>query len=94
MVSRCGPSNNPVTVNAKLKFILHSSGPLSSVLTNRFGFQLVVMTGGLLIFAGVIATTFTTSVNQIYLTYGLITGTKMRVITLSIILTFIQFLAC
>lgn len=53
----------------------YSSGPLSSVLTNLFGFQIVVMTGGLLIFAGVIATTFTTSVNQIYVTYGLVTGT-------------------
>ncbi|XP_011602518.2 monocarboxylate transporter 7 [Takifugu rubripes] len=55
-------------------FVMTFNAPLSSVLTNRFGFQLVVMTGGLLILLGVIATTFTTSVNQIYFTYGLLTG--------------------
>lgn len=65
-------SSNSVHLTIVYSF---SSGPLSSVLTNRFGFQLVVSTGGLLIFSGVIATTFTTSVNQIYVTYGLITGT-------------------
>ncbi|TNN04047.1 hypothetical protein fugu_001076 [Takifugu bimaculatus] len=55
-------------------FVMTFNAPLSSVLTNRFGFQLVVMTGGLLILLGVIATTFTTSVNQIYFTYGLLTA--------------------
>uniref|UniRef100_H3D5Q1 Monocarboxylate transporter 7 n=1 Tax=Tetraodon nigroviridis TaxID=99883 RepID=H3D5Q1_TETNG len=55
-------------------FVMTFNGPLSSVLTNWLGFQLVVMTGGLLIFSGVFATSFTTSVNQIYLTYGLLAG--------------------
>lgn len=35
------------------------------------------MAGGLLIFSGVIATSFATSVNQIYVTYGLLTGTQL-----------------
>lgn len=92
MVSQGGISNNPGTVQTKLKLILYSAGPLSSVLTNCFGFQLVVMTGGLLIFTGVIATTFTTSVNQIYVTYGLLTGTYSHItLRLSLILIFLSF---
>uniref|UniRef100_A0A3B3V0B3 Solute carrier family 16 member 6a n=1 Tax=Poecilia latipinna TaxID=48699 RepID=A0A3B3V0B3_9TELE len=47
--------------------------PLSSVMMNRFGFQFVVMIGGLLISTGTIATSFTSSLNQIYITYGLVT---------------------
>ncbi|XP_071319400.1 monocarboxylate transporter 7-like isoform X4 [Trachinotus anak] len=58
-----------------MQFVHHwSSAPLSSVMTNRFGFQLVVMIGGLLISAGTIATSFTSSINQMYITYGLVAG--------------------
>lgn len=53
-------------------------------MTSRFGFQLVVMLGGLLISSGTIATSFTTSVNQMYITYGLVAG----IIALVIFLTF------
>lgn len=53
---------------------MQSAGPLSSVMTNRFGFRFVVMIGGLLISTGTIATSFTSSLNQIYITYGLVTG--------------------
>lgn len=53
------------------------AGPLSSVLTNRFGVQLVVMTGGVLISAGTIATSFTSSINQMYITYGVIAGMEL-----------------
>lgn len=45
-------------------------------MTNRFGFQLVVMLGGILITSGTIATSFTTSINQMYLTYGLVAGSE------------------
>ncbi|XP_031699163.1 monocarboxylate transporter 7-like [Anarrhichthys ocellatus] len=55
-------------------FVMNFNGPLSAVLTNRFGFQPVVMIGGLLIASGTIATSFTSSVNQMYITYGLIAG--------------------
>lgn len=56
------------------------------MLTNRFGFQLVVMTGGLLISAGTIASSFTTSINQMYITYGLIAG--IEVLTFSLVSLF------
>lgn len=55
-------------------FVMTFNGPLSSIMTSRFGFQIVVMLGGLLISAGTIATSFTSSVNQMYLTYGLVAG--------------------
>ncbi|KAJ0044260.1 hypothetical protein NL108_004033, partial [Boleophthalmus pectinirostris] len=48
--------------------------PISSVMTTRFGFQPVVMLGGLLISSGTIATSFCTSVNLMYLTYGIVAG--------------------
>lgn len=49
--------------------------PLSSVLSNRFGFRPVVMVGGVLISLGTITTAFATSINQMYITTGLVTGT-------------------
>ncbi|KAI3364973.1 hypothetical protein L3Q82_001136 [Scortum barcoo] len=55
-------------------FVMTFNGPLSSVMTNRFGFQFVVMIGGLLISSGTIATSFTTSINQMYFTYGIVAG--------------------
>lgn len=55
-------------------FVMTFNGPLSSVMTSRFGFQFVVMLGGFLISSGTIATSFTCSVNQMYITYGLVAG--------------------
>ncbi|XP_054611027.1 monocarboxylate transporter 7-like [Dunckerocampus dactyliophorus] len=55
-------------------FVMTFNGPLSSIMTNRFGFQLVVMVGGVLISLGTITTSFTTSVNQMYITYGFLAG--------------------
>lgn len=65
-------------MHTEQQFVLHgSSGPLCSVLINRFGVQLVVMIGGLLISTGTIATSFATSMNQMYITYGLVTGIEL-----------------
>lgn len=55
-----------------------SLAPLSSVLSNRFGFQPVVMFGGFLISLGTISTAFTSSINQMYLTIGIVAGNKTR----------------
>ncbi|KAK5850627.1 hypothetical protein PBY51_001490 [Eleginops maclovinus] len=55
-------------------FVMTFNGPLSSVMTSRCGFQPVVMLGGLLIATGTIATSFTSSINQMYITYGLVAG--------------------
>uniref|UniRef100_A0A3P9LJ33 Monocarboxylate transporter 7 n=1 Tax=Oryzias latipes TaxID=8090 RepID=A0A3P9LJ33_ORYLA len=55
-------------------FVMTFNGPLASVMTNRFGYQFVVMIGGLLICSGTIATSFASSINQIYITYGFVAG--------------------
>uniref|UniRef100_UPI003AAB24A6 monocarboxylate transporter 7-like n=1 Tax=Centroberyx gerrardi TaxID=166262 RepID=UPI003AAB24A6 len=55
-------------------FVMTFTAPLSSVTTNRFGFQPVVMIGGLLIATGTITTGFTTSINQMYITTGVVAG--------------------
>lgn len=55
-------------------YVLPCLAPLSSLLSNRFGFQPVVMVGGFLISLGMITTAFTTSVNQMYITTGIIAG--------------------
>ncbi|XP_020503785.2 monocarboxylate transporter 7 [Labrus bergylta] len=55
-------------------FVMTFNAPLSAVMTNRFGFQLVVMLGGFLMATGSITTSFTSSINQMYITYGLVAG--------------------
>ncbi|XP_058274549.1 solute carrier family 16 member 6b isoform X1 [Hemibagrus wyckioides] len=55
-------------------FVMSFTAPLSSVLSKRFGFQPVVMVGGLLVSLGTVTTAFTTSITQMYITTGLIAG--------------------
>ncbi|KAI5629453.1 monocarboxylate transporter 7 isoform X1 [Silurus asotus] len=55
-------------------FVMSFLAPLSSVLCNRFGFRPVVMVGGFLLSLGTITTAFATSVCQMYITTGLISG--------------------
>lgn len=75
LMKEFGENNNRISWTVSIcVFVTTFCAPLSSVLINRFGFQLVVMTGGLLISSGTIATSFTTSINQMYFTYGLIAG--------------------
>ncbi|KAM9832076.1 monocarboxylate transporter 7-like [Neosynchiropus ocellatus] len=75
LMEEFGESNSRVSwIVSICVFVMTFNGPLSSVMTNRLGFQIVVMLGGLLISLGTIATSFTTSVNQMYITYGLVAG--------------------
>ncbi|XP_026171742.1 monocarboxylate transporter 7-like isoform X1 [Mastacembelus armatus] len=75
LMEEFGESNSRVSwIVSICVFVMTFNGPLSSVMCNRFGFQLVVMLGGLLISLGTIATSFTTSINQMYITYGLLAG--------------------
>ncbi|XP_014855810.1 PREDICTED: monocarboxylate transporter 7-like isoform X1 [Poecilia mexicana] len=75
MMEEFGETNSRVSwIISICVFIMTFNSPLSSVMMNRFGFQFVVMIGGLLISTGTIATSFTSSLNQIYITYGLVTG--------------------
>ncbi|XP_076856534.1 solute carrier family 16 member 6a [Brachyhypopomus gauderio] len=55
-------------------FVMTFTAPLSTVLSNRFGFQPVVMLGGFLVSLGTISTAFTSYINQMYITIGIVAG--------------------
>uniref|UniRef100_A0A8C0YST6 Monocarboxylate transporter 7 n=1 Tax=Cyprinus carpio carpio TaxID=630221 RepID=A0A8C0YST6_CYPCA len=75
LMSDFGESNSRVSwIISICVFVMTFTAPLSSVLSNRFGFQPVVMFGGFLISLGTISTAFTSSINQMYLTIGIVTG--------------------
>ncbi|XP_030196310.1 monocarboxylate transporter 7 isoform X1 [Gadus morhua] len=75
LVKQFGESNSKVSwVLSICVFIMTFMAPLASVLSNRFGFQPVVMLGGVLISLGTITTAFTTSIFQMYITMGMVAG--------------------
>lgn len=75
LMSDFGESNSRVSwIISICVFVMTFTAPLSSVLSNRFGFQPVVMFGGFLISLGTISTAFTSSINQMYLSIGIVTG--------------------
>uniref|UniRef100_A0A4W3H3R8 Solute carrier family 16 member 8 n=1 Tax=Callorhinchus milii TaxID=7868 RepID=A0A4W3H3R8_CALMI len=54
--------------------MLYGSGPLCSIMVNRFGCRPVMLFGGLLASTGMILASFCTSITQIYLSAGMVTG--------------------
>ncbi|KAF5894757.1 monocarboxylate transporter 7-like, partial [Clarias magur] len=75
MTNHFGETNSRVSwIVSICVFVMSFTAPLSSVLSNRFGFRPVVMVGGVLISLGTITTAFATSINQMYITTGLVTG--------------------
>ncbi|KAJ7316002.1 hypothetical protein JRQ81_002164 [Phrynocephalus forsythii] len=54
--------------------VLHAGGPLCSILVERFGCRITVMLGGLLSGVGMVASVFSKSIVQLYITAGFITG--------------------
>ncbi|XP_027745099.1 monocarboxylate transporter 2-like [Empidonax traillii] len=52
----------------------YGGGPISSILVNRYGSRPVVMFGGLLCGVGMISAAFCTSILQLYICVGFITG--------------------
>ncbi|XP_021491127.1 monocarboxylate transporter 6 isoform X1 [Meriones unguiculatus] len=57
--------------------MLHTGGPLCSVLVKRFGCRVTMMLGGILASLGMVASSFSGSLYQLFLTAGLITGLGM-----------------
>jgi len=53
-----------------------SPGPISSILVNRYGSRPVVILGGLLCGIGMVSAAFCTSIIQLYICVGFITGKK------------------
>ncbi|KAM6963719.1 monocarboxylate transporter 4 [Tautogolabrus adspersus] len=61
-------------ISSILLAMLYGTGPLCSVLVNRFGCRPVMMVGGLFASLGMILSSFSTSIIHIYLCTGVITG--------------------
>lgn len=61
-------------ISSILLAMLYGTGPLCSVLVNKFGCRPVMIVGGLLASLGMILASFATSVIHIYLCTGVITG--------------------
>ncbi|TRY59632.1 hypothetical protein DNTS_003900 [Danionella cerebrum] len=55
-------------------FVMTFTAPLSTLLSNRFGHRPVVMLGGFLISLGTVTTALTESINQMYITMGIVAG--------------------
>ncbi|XP_010739499.2 solute carrier family 16 member 6b isoform X1 [Larimichthys crocea] len=55
-------------------FIFTFTAPLSTFLSNRYGYRPVVMIGGFLISLGTITSAFTNSINEMYITLGVVSG--------------------
>ncbi|XP_071390353.1 solute carrier family 16 member 6b [Centroberyx affinis] len=75
LMEEFGESNSRVSwVISICVFVLTFTAPLSTVLSNQFGYRPVVMTGGFLISLGTISSAFTNSINEMYITIGIVSG--------------------
>ncbi|KAM4691707.1 monocarboxylate transporter 6 [Rhinophrynus dorsalis] len=54
--------------------ILHAGGPLCSIIVERFGCRVAVMTGGLLCGVGMVASSFSQTIIHLYLSAGFLAG--------------------
>ncbi|XP_076014660.1 monocarboxylate transporter 4 [Genypterus blacodes] len=61
-------------ISSILLAMLYGTGPLCSVLVNKFGCRPVMIIGGLFASLGMILASFATSIMHIYLTTGVVTG--------------------
>uniref|UniRef100_A0A3Q0SSS7 Monocarboxylate transporter 7 n=1 Tax=Amphilophus citrinellus TaxID=61819 RepID=A0A3Q0SSS7_AMPCI len=75
LMEEFGESNSRVSwVISICVFIFAFTAPLSTMLSNHFGCRPVVMMGGLLISIGTITSAFTSSITEMYITTGIISG--------------------
>ncbi|MFT7802445.1 monocarboxylate transporter 6-like [Arapaima gigas] len=54
--------------------VLHAGGPFCSVLVEHYGCRVTVMLGGVLSGLGMVASSFTNTIGELYITAGIITG--------------------
>ncbi|XP_036609326.1 monocarboxylate transporter 6 [Trichosurus vulpecula] len=57
--------------------LLHAGGPICSILVEHFGCRVTVMLGGVLASSGFVASSFSRSLSELYITAGFITGLGM-----------------
>nr|XP_020463884.1 monocarboxylate transporter 7-like isoform X1 [Monopterus albus]XP_020463885.1 monocarboxylate transporter 7-like isoform X1 [Monopterus albus] len=75
LMEEYGESNSRVSwVISICVFTFTFTAPLSTMLSNRFGYRPVAMIGGFLIILGNITSAFTNSINEMYITIGIVSG--------------------
>nr|XP_055048729.1 solute carrier family 16 member 6b [Misgurnus anguillicaudatus] len=75
LMSCFGETNSRVSwVVSICVFVMAFTAPLSTVMSNRFGYRPVVMLGGFLISLGTITTALTQSITEMYITMGIVAG--------------------
>lgn len=75
LMDEYGESNSRVSwIISICVFIFSFTAPLATMLSNRFGHRPVVMMGGFLISLGTCTSAFTNSINDMYITIGIISG--------------------
>ncbi|KAM8824560.1 solute carrier family 16 member 6b [Synchiropus picturatus] len=75
LMDEFGESNSRVSWVISISvFTFTFLAPLSTLLSNRYGYRPVVVVGGFLISLGTITSAFTSSINEMYITYGIISG--------------------
>jgi MFS family permease len=62
-----------VMISVNYMTYIRFSAPISSLLTERFGFRPVVIAGGLIACAGLLASAFVNSIYTLFFTYSIIT---------------------
>uniref|UniRef100_A0A3Q4B4F4 Monocarboxylate transporter 7 n=1 Tax=Mola mola TaxID=94237 RepID=A0A3Q4B4F4_MOLML len=72
LMEEFGESNSRVSWVISICVFIFTFTPLSTMLSNRFGYRPVVMMGGFLISLGTITSAFTNSINEMYITIGII----------------------
>ena len=58
--------------------MLTVTGPLASIMANKFGHRAVVMTGGLISSGAMVIAAFSTSIEFLLVFYGIVAGTSHR----------------
>ncbi|XP_075888616.1 solute carrier family 16 member 6b isoform X2 [Nelusetta ayraudi] len=75
LMDEYGESNSRVSwIISICVFIFSFTAPVATMLSNRFGHRPVVMMGGFLISLGTCSSAFTNSINDMYITIGIISG--------------------
>ncbi|XP_045200630.2 monocarboxylate transporter 13-like [Mercenaria mercenaria] len=60
--------------------VMYGSGPIASMLSNKYGFRPVIMVGGLMVSAGLILSFFATNLFVLFFTFGVLTGAGLGVV--------------
>ncbi|KAI4886344.1 hypothetical protein NFI96_027460 [Prochilodus magdalenae] len=61
-------------VSSIMLAVMYAGGPISSVLVNRFGSRPVVITGGIMCGASMVAASFSTTITHLYICVGIVGG--------------------